>query len=87
MSDNYDATMKEPTLLPVTFPSILVNTNLGIAVGMASQICSFNLREVCETAIALMEDPEHDLLSTLKAPDFPGGGRLVYRPEEMRPYL
>ncbi len=83
-ADNYDASMKEPTLLPVTFPSILVNNNLGIAVGMASQICSFNLREVCETAIALMEDPEHDLLSTLKAPDFPGGGRLVYRPEEMR---
>ena len=83
-ADNYDASMKEPTLLPVTFPSILVNNNLGIAVGMASQICSFNLREVCETAIALMEDPEHDLLSTLKAPDFHGGGRLVYRPEEMR---
>ena len=83
-ADNYDASMKEPTLLPVTFPSILVNNNLGSAVGMASQICSFNLREVCETAIALMEDPEHDLLSTLKAPDFPGGGRLVYRPEEMR---
>ena len=76
--DNYDATMKEPTLLPVTFPSILVNNNLGIAVGMASNICSFNLAEVCETTVAVMKDPEHDLLSTLKAPDFPGGGRLIY---------
>ena len=82
-ADNYDATMKEPTLLPVTFPAILVNNNLGIAVGMASNICSFNLAEVCETAIALMKDPEHDLLSTLKAPDFPGGGRLIYRREEL----
>ena len=77
-ADNYDATMKEPTLLPVTFPSILVNNNLGIAVGMASNICSFNLAEVCETTVALMKDPEHDLLSTLKAPDFPGGGQLIY---------
>ena len=77
-ADNYDASMKEPTLLPVTFPSILVNNNLGIAVGMASQICSFNLAEVCETTIALIKDPEHDLLSTLKALDFPGGGRLLY---------
>ena len=77
-ADNYDATMKEPTLLPVTFPSILVNNNLGIAVGMASNICSFNLAEVCETTVALIKDPEHDLLSTLKAPDFPGGGRLIY---------
>lgn len=83
-TDNYDATQKEPTLFPVTFPSILVNNNLGIAVGMASQICSFNLAEVCETAIALMEDPEHDLLATLKAPDFPSGGRLIYRPDELR---
>jgi len=81
--DNYDATMKEPSLLPVTFPSILVNNNLGIAVGMASNICSFNLAEVCETTIALMKDPEHDLLSTLKAPDFPGGGRIIYRREEL----
>lgn len=81
--DNYDNTMKEPTLLPVTFPSILVNNNLGIAVGMASAICSFNLKEVCETAIALMKDPEHDISSTLLAPDFPGGGRIVYRREEM----
>ena len=77
-ADNYDATMKEPTLLPVTFPSILVNNNLGIAVGMASNICSFNLAEICETTVALIKDPEHDLLSTLKAPDFPGGGRLIY---------
>ncbi len=82
-ADNYDATMKEPTLLPVTFPAILVNNNLGIAVGMASNICSFNLAEVCETAVALMKDPEHDLLSTLKAPDFPSGGRLIYRREDL----
>ncbi len=81
--DNYDNTMKEPTLLPVTFPSILVNNNLGIAVGMASAICSFNLREVCETAIALMKDPDHDISSTLLAPDFPGGGRILYRREDL----
>jgi len=81
--DNYDATMQEPSLLPVTFPSILVNNNLGIAVGMASNICSFNLAEVCETAIALIRDPEHDLLSTLQAPDFPSGGQLIYRREEL----
>ncbi len=81
--DNYDATMKEPSLLPVTFPSILVNNNLGIAVGMASNICSFNLTEVCETAIALLKDPSHDLLSTLQAPDFPSGGQLIYRREDL----
>ncbi len=81
--DNYDATMKEPTLLPVSFPSILVNNNVGIAVGMASNICSFNLTEVCETAIALMKDPEHVIADTLKAPDFPGGGQLIYRREEI----
>lgn len=81
--DNYDATMQEPTLLPVTFPAILVNNNLGIAVGMASNICSFNLQEVCETAIALIKDPEHDILSTLSGPDFPGGGQLIYRREEL----
>ncbi len=81
--DNFDATMKEPSLFPVTFPSILVNNNLGIAVGMASNICSFNLEEVCETTIALLKDPEHDILSTLKAPDFPGGGQLVYRREDL----
>ena len=81
--DNYDATMKEPTLLPVSFPSILVNNNVGIAVGMASNICSFNLAEVCETAIALMKDPDHIIADTLKAPDFPGGGQLIYRREEI----
>ena len=76
--DNYDSSMKEPTLLPVSFPSILVNNNVGIAVGIASSICSFNLSEVCETAIALMKDENHDVLSTLKAPDFPGGGQIIY---------
>ncbi|MBR5134756.1 MAG: topoisomerase IV [Clostridia bacterium] len=81
--DNYDATMKEPTLLPVTFPSILVNNNVGIAVGMASNICSFNLAEVCETTIAMMKDPDHPIADTLKAPDFPGGGQLIYRREEL----
>ena len=81
--DNYDSTMKEPTLLPVSFPSILVNNNVGIAVGMASSICSFNLQEVCDTAIALMKDPEHEISSTLKAPDFPGGGLIVYRREDL----
>ena len=81
--DNYDSTMKEPSLLPVTFPSILVNNNVGIAVGMASSICSFNLAEVCETAIALMKDPDHDILSTLKAPDFPGGGQIIYNRAEL----
>ena len=81
--DNYDATMKEPSLLPVTFPSILVNNNLGIAVGMASNICSFNLNEVCETAINLMKDPESDISETLKAPDFPGGGEILYNKDEL----
>ncbi|MBQ3093930.1 MAG: topoisomerase IV, partial [Clostridia bacterium] len=81
--DNYDATMKEPMLLPVTFPSVLVNNNVGIAVGMASNICSFNLNEVCETTIALMKDPGHCIADTLKAPDFPGGGQLIYRREEL----
>lgn len=81
--DNFDATLKEPLLFPVTFPTILVNNNLGIAVGMASNICSFNLEEVCETTIALLKDPEHDILSTLKAPDFPGGGQLIYRREDL----
>ena len=76
--DNYDATMKEPTLLPATFPTILVNSNLGIAVGMASAICSFNLEEVCETVCALIRNPNHDIASTLTAPDFSGGGVLVY---------
>ena len=76
--DNYDATMKEPTLLPATFPTILVNSNLGIAVGMASAICSFNLEEVCETVCALIRNPAHDIASTLTAPDFSGGGVLIY---------
>ena len=82
--DNYDATLKEPVLLPVTFPNILVNPNKGIAVGMASEICSFNLKEICETTIALMRDANHDIITTLKAPDFPGGGELLYNEEEMR---
>ena len=81
--DNYDNKLKEPTLLPVTFPSVLVNNNIGIAVGMASAICSFNLREVCETTIALMRDEDHDVLSTMPAPDFPGGGLIVYDRDEM----
>ncbi len=76
--DNYDNTMKEPTLLPATFPSVLVNANTGIAVGMASNICPFNLSEVCQTTIALLKDKDHDILSTLIAPDFPGGGQIIY---------
>ncbi len=78
MVDNYDATMLEPALLPTTFPNVLVSANQGIAVGMASNICSFNLREVCETAIALMDDPDHDVLSTLPGPDFSTGAELLY---------
>ena len=76
--DNYDSTMKEPTLLPVSFPSVLVNMNSGIAVGMASNICSFNLRELCETTIGLIKNPDFDVFETLKAPDFIGGGQIVY---------
>lgn len=76
--DNYDNTLKEPTLLPAAFPSILVNANTGIAVGMASNICPFNLAEVCQTTISLIRDPEFDVASTLQAPDFPGGGQVVY---------
>lgn len=76
--DNYDNTMKEPTLLPATFPSVLVNANTGIAVGMASNICSFNLREVCETTAALIRDPDHDIKSTMPAPDFSGGCPIIY---------
>ena len=78
MVDNYDATMKEPSLLPTTFPNVLVSANQGIAVGMASNICSFNLREVCQTAIALMKNPEHDILETLPGPDFSTGGELLF---------
>ena len=78
MVDNYDATMKEPALLPTTFPNVLVSANQGIAVGMASNICSFNLKEVCETAIALMNNPEHDILETLPGPDFSTGGELLF---------
>ena len=81
--DNYDSTMKEPTLLPVTFPSILVNMNSGIAVGMASNICSFNLRELCETTIGLIKNPDYDIFETLKAPDFIGGGLIVYDREAL----
>lgn len=76
--DNYDSTMKEPTLLPVTFPSVLVNMNSGIAVGMASSICSFNLREICNTTIGIIKDPDFDIFETLKAPDFIGGGQIIY---------
>ena len=75
--DNYDNTLKEPTLLPASFPSVLVNANTGIAVGMASSICSFNLRELCETTIALIKDKDHDIMSTLPAPDFIGGGQII----------
>ena len=78
MVDNYDASQKEPTLLPTTFPNVLVSANQGIAVGMASNICSFNLKEVCETAIALMNNPEHDILETLPGPDFSTGAQLLF---------
>ena len=81
---NYDNSMTEPTLLPAKFPSILVNNNIGIAVSMSSNICSFNLTEVCETAISLMRDPNHDIISTLKAPDFPGGGFIMYNEDELK---
>lgn len=82
--DNYDNTTKEPVLFPVTYPSVLVNSNMGIAVGMASSICSFNLEEVCKTTQALMKDPNHDILTTLKAPDFAGGGYVVYDEKLLR---
>ncbi len=78
MVDNFDGTLKEPTLLPTTFPNVLVSANQGIAVGMASNICSFNLKEVCETAIALMKNPDHDILETLPGPDFSTGGYLLF---------
>nr|WP_297174666.1 DNA topoisomerase (ATP-hydrolyzing) subunit A [uncultured Agathobaculum sp.] len=82
--DNYDGTMKEPVLLPTTFPNILVSANTGIAVGMASNFCGFNLGEVCRTTIEYIKNPAHDLLSTLPAPDFSTGGELIYDEDEMR---
>ena len=81
--DNYDGELKEPTLLPVAFPNILVNSNLGIAVGMASNICSFNLSEVCEATIAYMKNPGCDLLEYMPAPDFPLGANLIYDRAQM----
>ena len=81
--DNYDNTTKEPTLLPTTYPNVLVSANQGIAVGMASQICGFNLAEVCDTTIALLKNPDHDIASTLLAPDFPTGGQLVCDPAKL----
>ncbi len=81
---NYDGSTTEPTLLPATFPTILANNTLGIAVGMACNICSFNLEELCRTAIALIRDPEHDILSTMPAPDFVGGGLILYDAAEMK---
>ncbi len=84
MIDNFDNTMKEPSLLPVTFPTILCNSNTGIAVGMASAICSFNLNELIETTIQLLKNPKHDISSTLLAPDFPGGGQILYNKDELQ---
>ena len=81
--DNYDGSIQEPTLLPTAFPNVLVSSNLGIAVGMASQICGFNLAEVCDTTVAWLRDPEHDLLSTMPAPDFPTGGEIIYDRAQM----
>ena len=85
--DNYDATMKEPSLLPTTFPNVLVMPNMGIAVGMASNICSFNLAEICDGTIALLRKPRlplDKLMELIKAPDFPGGGAILYDEEEMK---
>ena len=82
--DNYDNTMKEPALLPTTFPNILVSANSGIAVGMASQFCGFNLKEVCETTVAYLKNPNCDLTETLLAPDFPTGGDLICDPNALR---
>ncbi len=81
---NYDNTTTEPTLFPTTFPAVLVNANMGIAVSMASNVCPFNLSEVCDTCIALIKNPEHDIISTLKGPDFPGGGFMLYDEDELR---
>ena len=82
--DNYDGTMKEPALLPTTFPNVLVSANQGIAVGMASQVCGFNLAEVCDTTIAYLKNPDHDIASTLLAPDFPTGGQIICDEDELR---
>ena len=82
--DNYDNTMKEPSLLPTTYPNVLVSANQGIAVGMASQICGFNLGEVCDTTIACLKNPDHDIASTLLAPDFPTGGQIICDSDELR---
>ena len=82
--DNYDNSMKEPSLLPTTFPNVLVSANQGIAVGMASQICGFNLGEVCDTTIACLKNPDHDIASTLLAPDFPTGGQIICDSDELR---
>ncbi len=81
---NYDNSTTEPTLLPASFPSILINSNVGIAVSMASTVCPFNLAEVCETCIALIKNPNHDILSTLKSPDFPTGGFILYDEDETK---
>ncbi len=82
--DNYDNTLKEPVLLPASYPSILVNANTGIAVGMASSICPFNLKEVCNTAIQLIKNEKHNILKTLIAPDFPGGGHIIYDEDKIK---
>ena len=81
--DNYDNTTKEPALLPTTYPNVLVSANQGIAVGMASQICGFNLGEVCDTTIQLLKNPDHDIATTLLAPDFSTGGQILCDPEEL----
>ncbi|MEF2822726.1 MAG: DNA gyrase subunit A [Oscillospiraceae bacterium] len=82
--DNYDNTTKEPALLPTTYPNVLVSANQGIAVGMASQICGFNLGEVCDTTIAYLKNPAHDIASTLLAPDFPTGGQIICDGDDLR---
>ena len=82
--DNYDNTTKEPSLLPTTYPNVLVSANQGIAVGMASQICGFNLGEVCETTVAYLKNPDHDIASTLLAPDFPTGGQIICDGNDLR---
>ncbi|MBQ7951228.1 MAG: topoisomerase IV [Clostridia bacterium] len=85
--DNYDGTLKEPALLPVTFPTILTGANQGIAVGMASNICSFNLREVCDATIAYLKDENADIYDIITAPDFPTGGTIICEPEAMKEIL